>query len=347
LIKNTFTNFDAVLPMYFPRLLFKLLREKDISESLLLKGTQLMAKNFDDENFRMSFEQHSRFIRQAIVLSDNPHLGIEFGQQINMTSLGILGYAAMSCPNVTSCLETIIRYFFIRAPLIQLSFVEQQTAILKDSEVVALQIDEALHFNDLQYFMLTSTMCGTEHLLAFYTGQTQVIVHADLACEKPDNWEQVASQLNFTVAFSQPFTRLYFPQGLLSTRLSMADAQTESSAKLVCEQLMERMGIEDGIVNKVRQYILAQQFSFPSLVEAADHFCVSERTLRRELRKAGTSYLKILNKVRENIAIEYLLSSQKSIYDIALLMDTDISNFGRAFKQWTGKSPSQYKHMAR
>ena len=71
---------------------------------------------------------------------------------------------------------------------------------------------------------------------------------------------------------------------------------------------------------------------------------MSSRTLNRHLREHGTSYLQILNDVRKELAIQYLRESDLSTDEIAERLGyTETTNFRRAFKRWTGKSPSVYR----
>lgn len=336
-MKNTFSAQDAVLPAYFPSVLYRALIEAGYREADLLQGTNLSTEMFFDDHVRFSFVQHRRFIRNAINVTGDPHLGIHFGQQIHVTSLGILGYAAMSCNTLESALETITRYFKIRAPLLELS-------LLRESSQVAIQIDEALEFGDLRYFLLSSAMCGIERVLDYYVGQKGVVSRATMVCPEPEDWSDVAPSVGFPVVFNQSFTRIYFPHNFLAYRLAMADPQTEQSTKAICEQLLARVSEQAGIVSRVRRCVLEYPGHCPSLGEVAAYLCVSSRTLRRELQKAGATYQKVLDKVRENIALEYLTTTRKPIYEIAMELGfNDLSSFGRAFRRWTGRSPNSFR----
>jgi AraC-like DNA-binding protein len=74
---------------------------------------------------------------------------------------------------------------------------------------------------------------------------------------------------------------------------------------------------------------------------------VSLRTLHRRLLKEGTSLQKVKNGVRRDLAIERLARTSRSIKQIA--RDVGFHNeksFMRAFKQWTGESPVEYRRKA-
>jgi AraC-like DNA-binding protein len=69
----------------------------------------------------------------------------------------------------------------------------------------------------------------------------------------------------------------------------------------------------------------------------------SPSTLQRRLRKEGTSYQQLLDATRRELALEYLRDGRQSLADITFLLGfSDQSNFTRAFRRWTGKTPRQY-----
>ena len=66
--------------------------------------------------------------------------------------------------------------------------------------------------------------------------------------------------------------------------------------------------------------------------------------MRRSLAELGTSFRKILDEVRADLSQNYLLHSQMSVAQIAYLLGfTETTNFRRAFKNWVGVSPTQFR----
>jgi AraC-like DNA-binding protein len=73
----------------------------------------------------------------------------------------------------------------------------------------------------------------------------------------------------------------------------------------------------------------------------------SRSTLQRQLSAEGTSYRDILETTRQALAEQYLLDGEYSQAQIAFMVGfADQSNFARAFKRWTGKSPGEYQKAA-
>jgi AraC-like DNA-binding protein len=71
---------------------------------------------------------------------------------------------------------------------------------------------------------------------------------------------------------------------------------------------------------------------------------LSARTLHRRLAEAGTSFEKLLDETRRELAAEYVRRTDYSVGEVAYLLGfAETSSFNRAFRRWTGKSPSEFR----
>jgi AraC-like DNA-binding protein len=69
----------------------------------------------------------------------------------------------------------------------------------------------------------------------------------------------------------------------------------------------------------------------------------SASTLQRQLQDEGLTYREVLESTRRTLAKEYLTDGKYSLAQIAYMLGfSDQSNFSRAFKRWTSKSPKQF-----
>ena len=70
----------------------------------------------------------------------------------------------------------------------------------------------------------------------------------------------------------------------------------------------------------------------------------SERTLHRRLAAEGTSFQRLLDDTRRELAQHYLGQRNLSLADIAYLLGfSDQSSFFRAARRWFGSSPRDYR----
>jgi AraC-like DNA-binding protein len=76
----------------------------------------------------------------------------------------------------------------------------------------------------------------------------------------------------------------------------------------------------------------------------ATRMAVSRQTLFRRLKAEGVTFETILDELRHRLAIHYLGGRKASVNETAYLVGfSDPAAFSRAFKRWTGKSPSEVR----
>lgn len=74
---------------------------------------------------------------------------------------------------------------------------------------------------------------------------------------------------------------------------------------------------------------------------------MSPTTLQLGLSQRGTNFQQLLDDTRKELASGYLRQAARSVIEITFLRGfTDTSNFTRAFKRWTGFSPTDFRHQA-
>ena len=78
--------------------------------------------------------------------------------------------------------------------------------------------------------------------------------------------------------------------------------------------------------------------------EVAGALAMSSRSLQRGLQREGVSFKELLEKTRQDLAMKYIGERDLSLIEVCFLLGfSDQSNFTRAFKRWTGKTPNAYR----
>lgn len=348
-MKNTFGLDDTVIPIYFPSSLVRWLESEGYDRGSLIDGTGLVAEDIDEAQVLVSFRQHRLLISNALELTNNPHLGIPFGKQLEYSSMGIVGFAAMTSKNLHESIKTLVKYMKLRAPLIHLD-------LEIDNKVAHITIDESIDYGPIRTFMHEGILGsisrivekGVERTLErneeIIPGSFSASIQAELTLPEPPDWEIYKNQLAFPVKYSQPVSRFSFPAHYLEQKSKLADPATAKSTKEICDTQLKQLEEQEGLISRINGILLSSSPNYPSLNEVASQLCVSSRTLRRELAKLDTSYQTLLDEYRERISIHFLRSSDLSVQEIAGRIGyKDPANFGRAFRKWTGKSPGSYR----
>jgi AraC-like DNA-binding protein len=91
----------------------------------------------------------------------------------------------------------------------------------------------------------------------------------------------------------------------------------------------------------VRSYMF---FGHPHIEEIADVAGMGVRALQRHLKKNGLTFKRVVDQARFQAAADLLRDPHVGLVDIAHQLGyTDQANFNRAFRRFTGTSPSEYR----
>jgi AraC-like DNA-binding protein len=136
------------------------------------------------------------------------------------------------------------------------------------------------------------------------------------------------------------FSRKYWSLPIVRTR----NEWQSHHQRLVQEGILGWPNGDTGHVNKVKALLLDalhQRHPLPRLQDIAATLCMSVQTLHRHLQHEGSGYQRILDDLRRDYATELLLKQHLSVAEAAEYLGfTETRSFSRAFKQWTGQTPS-------
>ena len=75
---------------------------------------------------------------------------------------------------------------------------------------------------------------------------------------------------------------------------------------------------------------------------------MSPRTPQRRLQQSGSSFQRVLDEARHSMARYYLSNSVLELNEAAFLLGfEDPNSFGRAFRNWEGMPPSDWRDIHR
>jgi AraC-like DNA-binding protein len=149
--------------------------------------------------------------------------------------------------------------------------------------------------------------------------------------------------LGCPVEFDAPTIAFVFDAQTARMPVPSGNAGLAAEADRMAERYLEQFD-PDTVATRVRSLIIqAMPSGEIDQVEIARSLHQSPSTLQRRLRREGTSFQDVLTAARRDKALEYLRSGEHSLADITFLLGfADQSNFTRAFRRWTGKTPREF-----
>ncbi len=329
-------DFSKTLPSAYVLLLLDVTKRFGVSEEDLLGPFALTRANLLDSHEHLPLTLVNDVLIRALALTNEPALPFHIGMQMKISTHGFIGFAAMTADTVNQALELVERFSELRL----------LGAIIKlrvEGDQASLHIDTDLTLQPLRDAVLAALMVGFGQMAQVVTGETLYGV-AHIEIDEHPRYREIMYRLPAQIYFKQAGNYICFDANYLSLPLLMSDTASMQLAVKQCEQELAALGHFSPFVREVRTLVHDPAAGFRSLEAVAEILNQSERTLKRQLAQEGTTFSDILEDMRRQEAIRLLLHSGDSLERIAdALGYSDVANFNRAFKRWTGTTPGQYR----
>ncbi len=326
-----------LLPIYYIGQIAEELEAQSISSDDWLAKYGLNEDLLSDPNQMISLYAYKSLVMDALSLTNQPSLALLVSKRIGLTAHGMLGFAVSASSCLRETVEIIGRFLNTRQPLIRLE-------LSSGNSELAVQLHPCYPLGKIERPFLESSILVLYNMLMQVTQNAAPITKIYFPFPEPDYSELLSDFFNFELEFNAQIACIGLTVSELDTPLVMADKNSLHQAKQICEQELEKLQLAELLQSRIRKHLLSFKDGFPSLIEVSHYFNMSPRTLHRQLQLEGSSYSQILMSVREFVATQLLDNSAMTVQAIALTLGySDTSNFRKAFKQWTGISPSDFR----
>ena len=303
----------------------------------ILQDTGIVESDLVDMEQRVSYRQRIQQVNNVIELMDDPGFWLEFESEVSISDYGLLGYAMMSSATLERAVQIAVKYHKMAGAMYDFSFIEEE------GEAV-LRLDHLLAGGIVSQYMIEELFTSITPLISLLMGVRFKPNAINLNYEPPAYQARYRIAFDCQVNFNQNYCEYRFDASLLSQRLAAADSNAAKSCEDACRKLLLQMEIEEDLISRICHLLLSTPGEFPKLDIIASRLSIGTRTLRRRLKGLGTSYQRILDDVKKELAIEYLQTTSLSVQEISdLLGYSEVTNFRRAFVKWIDVSPYQYR----
>lgn len=272
--------------------------------------------------------------------TNDPCFGLKFSEYVHPTSYHALGLALLSSSNLRAFCERLDRYF---------SFVSTGEVVeFRESEgraCLEIQPADAVRDTEVCRYFLDGTMAFIIKLVRLMYRPDFAPQQIELMWTVPEEEEKRYRDFyKAPISFAAPKSVLWFDPVDLEKPLPAANTQMALQNDQVVQEYLERMNRTD-LVSQVRAKLIELLPSGDcSREKVAKTLHMSARALHNRLEEAGTNYQETLDSTRKELAQQYMNQPALTVSEIGYLLGfSDCSNFSRAFKNWTGKSPKAYR----
>lgn len=281
-----------------------------------------------------------RWFRQAypeLDIDQATRLGLAFAEQARLTSFGALSVPLVSAGSITEVVE-----------------------LLAYLPLISTALRPHFHWDDRGLTVWLTGITGDralDCLAVTYSGAALLRVLDMLVSSAPTvtlhmSWPAPValpdteddSALAARLFFDAPMSYLHVPADTLDDVCQFSDPLAYRLAIGELKHTLEQRRGVTSISEQVR-ILLETDPAQRSSQWVAYELSVSTSTLKRKLSAEGTTFRELQQSCLRDSAMRLLLTRTMSATQIALELGySDLTNFSHAFKRWTGRSPSEFRH---
>ncbi len=339
-MRKYFTHLDPVVPVHHPRVLVETAAEQGADRTALLENVGISEATLASPEARISYHQFGILTSNALRLTGNPALGLDYGRNIRLAQMGPLALALMNSPNVGAALDALLRHSRSLLPAFELNLrVEADRAYITARETLSLE--------PFATFSIESVLASLDIQVRALIGGAPPLRAIRVPYTEPAHAARYAEMFDVPIHYGQPVAEIEFDASLLTTPIAFADPATAKLAEQFCaEQLGPQ--VSEGLRGQVRRLLDSARGPLPNLEQLSRTLQTSPRTLRRSLHAMGTSYQALLEHSRRTRALEWVTATTLTFDEIAKRLGfSDVRSFRRAFKRWTGHTPGDHRRLPR
>jgi AraC-like DNA-binding protein len=334
---------DEIYPVVKLATVLDALAAEGVSSADALVGVRISKSAVSSPATRVSLNQVIECYRNADKLSHDPHFAYNAGLRFHVSAYGMYGFAILSSMNYRQTMYFAMKYHQLATPLTDISFKEESGyGVWTFTPLPYSRIDARL------YRFLVETQFGISlSLHRDVMGPSFAARELHVTYGPPDDAPHYLDIFGCPVLFGQSENKLLFDAAWLDGTPKLGNEITYSTVVGLCDGLMEEFQLRIGLVGKVRQVLLANLMRPTSFGHVGSYLNMSARTLRRRLREENTSFRKLVDELRMEMAIKYLRDTDLTVEDIAEALGfSDAANFRHAFRRWTKATPHQFRDIS-
>ncbi len=317
-----------------------LLAAMGLNPDRLITEAGLDAARFDDPNNTIPFTDLGRFVALCAERMRCPHFGLLVCRKAGLDILGLVGELALHAHDVGTALNNIILYLHLhdRGAIPMLS-VRGERAMLAYS-IHQPDVPGTEHIYD-------GAIANAFNIMKALAGPDWTPVEVLLYRPPPVDYEPYRQFFRTRLTFGAEHSAVVFAASWLDRRLGSANAIAHH--RILQEiDLLEAQGAGDMVTQLkrvLRRLLLDGACQREARLETvADLFALHRRTLNRRLSSQGTSFKALVDEARYDVARQLLRDTRLPVTEIAFVLDyTECASFARAFRRWSGTTPSDWR----
>ncbi|MEE2651161.1 MAG: AraC family transcriptional regulator ligand-binding domain-containing protein [Pseudomonadota bacterium] len=264
---------------------------------------------------------------------DDPLVGLQLGLGLQVGHLDLVGMLLMSCETLGEALDLLLEYH----PIVG----EGGDFALRHAGGNCLLIYQP-HYQTCRRQRVEAVLACVLNLARWVSGGEFAVRCLQFTSAAAAPMADYQRMLGASLQFDAPEDALVFDPALVATPLIQANTEIRDQLKKLADKLLQDM--ERGEYSMAVQRMLRQQPQWGK-ERVAEALGMSGRHLVRKLQHEGVTFKLLRSSLLQKMAEERLQRGEQVSGIAEELGFSDESAFAKAFKRWSGQTPSQYREQ--
>ena len=318
-------------------LIAQTLQSRGLDPAPLFTAAGISMEDSNNPNTRIATIKMQQLWRLALEETGDPAFGLVVARHFQPAVLHGLGFAWLASDTLHDALRRLVKYSHLISVLPDFRLEDNRDTVDLVVKVPDLGPD----------FVHAATDAGLAIFLRMCqitAGNRIMPVHVSMQRPEPVDPTRYEDMFGPAIEYAATAHRLSFDAALVNTPLPTANPelarlndQTVIDYLARCERNNLSMQVRASIIERLPD-------GRPNQEDIAHILNTSLRSLQRKLKEEDTNFKELLNETQQDLALQYIRDSSRTIGEITYLLGfSEPSNFARAFKRWTGKSPGEFR----
>jgi AraC-like DNA-binding protein len=290
---------------------------------------------------RIAISIAHQMLDAALECTGDVDLGLKAARECTRGETGALDYAIMSASTGFDAITAASRFIRLVNDALDIRIETRGDRVSARLENCVPLTRQAADFQMGALFAVLGSVWGEP-------GDTRVTVL--LAHPMPADVTEYARTFGSAkLTFGAASYGFEFDAELLRAPQRSADANLHDLMRRHAERMLQELPQALPITRRVKG-LIAEELAdgHPGCAYIAQRLQMSPRTLERRLELEGTTFTRLLEEVREGLALRYVGDQGLPLAQVAMLLGfSQTTAFHRAFRRWTGQTPLQYRRSTR
>ena len=326
----------AQTPIAFIKAMVLAYKRRGIDPHRALHAAQIVPSQLDNRDGRVTASQLESFTGTAVRELEDEGLGW-FSRPLPWGTHGLLCRAALPSANLRVALIRWCRHHGLLVPDISLR-------LERKGQIAQLILQENRELGDYREFCVVTTFRNIHGFACWLCDSRIPLTEARFPYTAPAHARAYDFMFRAPVVFEAQQATICFDAAYLGLAVRRNDDDLRQMLLRPLPLVVLQYRRDRLLSQRIRQLLGTQGAMSWQAPILARQLLVSTRTLHRQLAEEGTTLQQIKNEVRRELTMHQLTHTDRRLKQIAASAGfQNEASFCRAFKQWTGQSPRDFR----